>query len=398
MDDDAPARENNYLTVTAEYALAIVGGLLVANAYYIHPIISEVARDFGVSDAMIGLVPALNQIALAAGIFLLLPLGDRYSNRTLAIIFATGQTGALLIMVFASNYAWFLTGSTVLGLFTIAPYLLPAYASKRVAPARLGSVTARLTVGTIMGILFARVGAGMIAQYQSWHLVYIFASVLMIATTLALPFIMEGRRDTGSRIARTPYWALIGSLFGLLKQHSNVFRSGVIQALNFGIFLAVWLGLALHLPSDGMGYGVDVVGYLAGFAVIAIFATPRLGAWADTVGPERARFRLACIQMVGVFLLLPTGQSLWLLLIPILIMNAVGPGIDVAGRMTSLSLAPEIRTRLMTGYIVLMFVGAGFASWGGTLAYDLAGWTGTALLAIGMSCLLVWLSWRETRK
>lgn len=377
--------------------LAAVGGIIVANAYYIHPIISEVAEDFSVNAATIGLVPALNQLALALGIFLLLPLGDRYSNRTLSIVFAGGQTFSLGIMVFAESFAGFLTGSTILGFFTIAPYLLPTYASKRVSPARLGSVTATLTAGTIFGILIARTGAGFVAQYFDWHWVYVIAACLMIGTTLLLPFIMEGRRETITTEPRQSYIGLVGSLFPLLRQYPQVFMSGIIQALNFGIFLAVWLGLALHLTSPEMGYGVDVVGYLAAFAVVAIFATPKLGAWADRVGAEKARFRLALVQMVGVVLLLPLGHNLWLLMIPIIIMNTVGPGIDVAGRMTSLALAPEIRTRLMTGYIVLMFIGAGFASWAGTASYEWAGWTGNAALAIAMSAGLVTLSWREAK-
>ena len=394
-----------WLTKRDEIALAIVGGILVANAYYIHPIISQVAAEFGVSAAMIGLVPALNQIALALGIFLLLPLGDRYSNRRLAILFAAGQTAALVVMILAPGYIVFVAGSTILGFFTIAPYLLPAYASKRVPPERLGSVTATLTAGTIFGILMARVGAGAVAQYYDWHLVYVIAAALMIGTTLILSLVMEPRReapedireDAENDVGRTSYRALIISLFALLRAHPNVFVSGIIQALNFGMFLAIWLGLALYLPGPEMGYGVDIVGYLAGFAIVSIFATPRLGVWADRVGAEKARFRLAIVQMVGIVLLLPLGGSLWLLLIPILIMNTVGPAIDVAGRMTSLAVAPEIRTRLMTGYIVLMFIGAGLASWGGTAAYDWAGWTGTTVLVMAMSTLLVWLSWREAR-
>ncbi|MGB7408888.1 MAG: MFS transporter, partial [Pontixanthobacter sp.] len=298
------------LTRGAEIMLAIVGGILVANAYYIHPIISAVAADFGVSPAMIGLVPALNQGALALGIFLLLPLGDRYSNRCLAIIFAIGQTASLLIMVFAPNYLVFVSGSTILGFFTIAPYLLPAYASKRVPVERLGSVTATLTAGTIFGILMARVGAGAITRYFDWHWVYIVAAVLMIGTTIVLPFIMEGRKARAQNADRSSYAALVMSLFALMKAHPNVFMSGIIQALNFGIFLAIWLGLALYLPSPKMGYGVDIVGYLAGFAIIALFVTPRLGIWADKVGAETVRFRLSVIQMIGVFLLLPLGHSL----------------------------------------------------------------------------------------
>ncbi len=391
------SKQRQYLTSTAEFILAAVGGVLVANAYYIHPIISEVADHFDVNAATIGLVPALNQLALAVGIFLLLPLGDRYSNRRLSIIFAAGQTLALIGMVVAPNFAVFLGASTVLGFFTIAPYLLPAYASKRVAPERLGQVTARLTAGTIFGILIARSGAGFIAQYFDWHLVYIIAAFLMVGTTLSLPLFLEGRRAVPADNQQS-YAGLVMSLFPLLKAHPQVFTSGVIQALNFGIFLSVWLGLALHLPSSEMGYGVDIVGYLSAFAVIAMFATPRLGKWADKVGAENARLRLSIVQMVGVSLLLPFGYNLWLLLIPIIIMNTVGPGIDVAGRMTSLSLAPEIRTRLMTGYIVLMFVGAGFASWAGTASYAYAGWTGNAALAMALSAGLVGLSWMEAKR
>ena len=86
------------------------------------------------------------------------------------------------------------------------------------------------------------------------------------------------------------------------------------------------------------------------------------------------------------------GNSLWLLLIPLTITNLVGPSIDVTGRMTFLSLAPEIRTRLMTGYIILMFMGAGVASWAAPVAYEMGGWGGTSLLVVAMSLALLALA------
>ena len=94
--------------------------VVTANAYYIHPIIALVADDFGVSASEIGLVPALNQIALAFGIFLLLPLGDRFSNRTLATIFAAGQFVGMAAMAFATDFRVFVAGST-LSQVTAAP-------------------------------------------------------------------------------------------------------------------------------------------------------------------------------------------------------------------------------------------------------------------------------------
>ena len=46
----------------------------------------------------------------------------------------------------------------------------------------------------------------------------------------------------------------------------------------------------------------------------------------------------------------------------------------------------------MTIYIVFMFLGAGIASWLGTSAYDVWGWTGNAGLAFAMSLISVTLS------
>ncbi|CDO60095.1 L-Proline/Glycine betaine transporter ProP [Candidatus Phaeomarinobacter ectocarpi] len=372
------------------YLLALASAVVTANAYYIHPIIAVVAEDFGVSASIIGAVPAFNQIALALGIFFLLPLGDRVSNKRLTSIFVAAQFFAIAGMAFAQDFELFVAGSTLLGFFTIAPYLLPAYVSRRVAPGELGHATAILTTGIIAGILVARAGGGILAEQFGWRSVYYAAAGLMLLVSILLPFIMEPRdRET---VPGQSYAELILSIFPIIGRHPDILLSGVIQALSFGIFLAVWMGLGLHLTSPQMGYGVDVVGYLAVFSAISLVTTARLGKWADEVGATKARFVLAIGQLAAVVTLPFFGHSLWLLMIPIILMNLVGPAIDVSGRMTFLSLDPEIRTRLMTIYIVIMFAGGGIFSWAGTIAYDLAGWNGNAVLSVILSILVLGLA------
>ncbi|GGD87710.1 MFS transporter [Tsuneonella deserti] len=378
-----PAR----LSSTQEYLLAVTAAVVTANAYYIHPIIGDVAHHFGVGTAQIGLVPALNQLAVALGILVLLPLGDRYSNRSLTIAFTAGQCAGLVVMTLAKGFALFTAGSTLLGFFTIAPYLLPAYASKRVAPERLGHVTAIITAGVIFGILVARVGAGVVAEYFGWRTVYWIATTAMIAITLILPRIM--RKETVARkTTELGYPELMASLVTLLRTHREIILSGAIQAIGFGQFIALWLGLALHLTSPAMGYGTDIVGYLAGFAAISVFTTPYWGRLADRIGPRKARVGFALAQTAGIALLLPFGDSLWLLMIPILIGNIVGPAIDVTSRMTFLALQPDLRTRLTTIYIVMMFLGGSIGSVAGTAVFDAYGWHGSALYVLG-SCIVL---------
>lgn len=369
----------------------MTAAVVTANAYYIHPIVGEVAATFNVSDARIGIVPALNQLALAVGILLLLPLGDRYSNRTLCIAFVSAQCLFMLGMALAESFVLFTIASTLLGFVTIAPYLIPAFASKRVAPERLGQVTALLTAGVIFGILIARVGAGVVAEQFGWRTVYWCAFALMAGVTLYLPLAM---RSEGA-VRKQPYSSyagLIGSVFTLARGNRDLLISGTIQGLNFASFTATWLALALHLTSPQLGYGVDTVGYLAAIAIVSIFATPRLGRWADEIGARRARSITAVIQFCGVLLMYPLGWSVWTVIIPLFITNSVGPTIDVAGRMTFLSLEPEIRTRLTTSYIVLMFCGGALGSILGTTIYDAAGWLGTCILMGIMSACVVTLS------
>jgi len=146
-----------------------------------------------------------------------------------------------------------------------------------------------------------------------------------------------------------------------------------------------------------MGYGVDTVGYLAGIAAISIFSTPRLGRWADKVGARRARVISAVVQLAGVTLMYPLGWSVWTVMIPMVLINIVGPSIDVTGRMTFLSLEPAIRTRLTTTYIVIMFLGGAVGSILGTAVYDFGGWAGTCALLMAISVGVLGLSWRAQR-
>ncbi len=397
MSETQADNGSGYLSRAQEYALAATTAVVTANAYYIHPIIGEVAAHFSVSEARIGIVPALNQLALATGIFLLLPLGDRYSNKQLCIGFVSLQSLCMLGMALAEQFALFTLASTLLGFVTIAPYLIPAFASKRVAPERLGQVTALLTAGVVFGILVARVGAGIVAEELGWRQVYWFGFALMAAVTVLLPITMRSEPIEG-KTPRGSYMDLLISVFTLAGQHRDMLISAVIQGLNFATFTATWLALALHLTSDQLGYGVDTVGYLAGIAAVSILSTPRLGKWADKVGPRRARVIVAVIQIIGLALFYPFGFSVWWILIPLTITNLVGPTIDVTGRMTFLALDPEIRTRLTTSYIVIMFLGGALGSILGTTIYDWSGWLGTCLSLMAMSATVTLMSiWAARR-
>jgi len=372
--------------------LAFSAAIVTANAYYIHPIIGSVAHTFDVSVGAVGIIPALNQLALALGVLLLLPLGDLVDNRKLVAFCLTSQVLSLVVMALAQDMVVFLTASTLLGFFTITPYLLPAYASRRTGPGRLGFVTAVLTAGVIAGVQVSRLISGVVGEYVDWRGVYWLAAGLMAVAAIALPRIMvkEDRQLGGPS-----YLGLLATMGKLAFTHRRVMASGSIQGLNFGGFIAIWLGISLHLTSDEMGHGSDLVGYLTAFGAIGLITTASLGRWADRVGAERARVIMALIQFTAITTLALAGAKWWYLLAPLAVMSMVGPLVDVTGRMVALRVAPAVRTRLMSLYIALMFLGGGVGSWSGTLAYERGGWQGSVLLVASISLVVCGLSIRE---
>ncbi len=380
-----------YMSGSTLFMLTIAAAIVAANAYYVHPIIGRVAVEFGVDQAIVGAVPAFNQIALALGIFLIMPLGDRISNRRLVLVCLSAQLFGLFIMALATDFWLFVAGSTILGFFTITPYLLPAYTSKRVAPDKLGHATAMISTGVVAGLLLSRTGSGLIAELFGWRTVYWMALALMTMATAILPFLLEEREEQTPRDLPS-YPQLIGSLFPLARQYPQTIISGSIQGISFAIFLTVWLGIGLHLTSPEIGMGTDKVGYLAGVSALSLITTPRLGRLADRLGARRTRLYVAIVQFFGICLLPFVGDSYWLILIPLTITSTAGPMIDITGRMTALNQAGETRTRLMTIYVTVMFIGGGIGSWIATISYDIGGWAGTCIATFILSAIVVVMS------
>jgi len=79
---------------------AIATGQAVASNYLAQPLLAAMRTEFGVSSAVAGLIVTVAQFGYAAGLVLLLPLGDLLERRrlitTLALITSAGLAAAAL--------------------------------------------------------------------------------------------------------------------------------------------------------------------------------------------------------------------------------------------------------------------------------------------------------------
>src|ERR1700685_3846633 len=81
--------------------MAIACGVAVANIYYNQPILGIMEAAFPGQATVIGFVPTATQLGFAAGLLLLVPLGDRFQRRRLVLI----QFAALALSLAAAALA-----------------------------------------------------------------------------------------------------------------------------------------------------------------------------------------------------------------------------------------------------------------------------------------------------
>src|SRR2546430_4927303 len=76
--------------------MAVATGLAVANNYYVQPLLPAIGNELHLSSGTAGLIVTVAQAGYAAGLILLLPLGDLLERRSLIVVLSIGTAGALV--------------------------------------------------------------------------------------------------------------------------------------------------------------------------------------------------------------------------------------------------------------------------------------------------------------
>ena len=99
---------------------AVAGGAAVGNLYWAQPLLDFIARDLHASTATAGWLVTATQVGYAAGIVLVVPLGDVLVRRRLIPVIMTCAAVALVGCALAPSFAVLLLAITALGLTTVA--------------------------------------------------------------------------------------------------------------------------------------------------------------------------------------------------------------------------------------------------------------------------------------
>ncbi|MCM6778478.1 MFS transporter [Nocardia sp. CDC159] len=363
--------------------LTVACAVTSSNIYINQPLLTDMAKSFGVSEGVMGVVPTATQFGYALGILLLVPLGDSLDRRTLIIALSVATTLALTAAAATPSLLAFAVISFGIGVLTPIPQIVIPLGVALSTGRSTGSVIGVLQGGLLVGLLASRAYAGALAEVAGWRAVY-WCSVALMTVLIVLLLVAVPRRLGGT--AAMPYHRLLASLAAVLRSDRLVGRictSGALIGISFGAF---WTTLTFLLQNS-YGYGPAVAGLFGLVAAASALASPRAGRLADRKGGRYAQIALLAVSITSWIFLACGAISLIPLVLGVILLDVGVWGNQVVNQAMLFTLAPEYHSRLNTLYFTTRFLGIAFGSLAASQLWDAGGWY--ALCVLGVAALLL---------
>jgi predicted MFS family arabinose efflux permease len=354
------------------WLLALTTGCVVANIYYIQPLLADIAREFGLSVAQIGIVAMLAQVGTGLGMLFFVPLGDKYERRGLIAALLVAEAVACALAATSPNVLWLSAACFLVGGATATIHVVVPLAAHLAPPQERGRIVGTVLSGLLIGILLARAFSGVVGAQFGWRTVYWFASALMLALAITIRASLQPSRPQLSM----KWTALMRSIGSLAREHGTVREAAVLACLLFMTFSALWTTLVFLLRTPPYHYGTTAAGVFGLLGASSASAAPIVGRMSDRYGPERSILVAIVVTLVGYLVLLVAGRHLAGLIGAIVLIDVGVQSGHVANQSRIYGLVPEARSRINTVYMVAFFIGGALGSYFGPFGLNYGGWTG----------------------
>ncbi|WP_018656326.1 MFS transporter [Actinomadura flavalba] len=387
MTTTAPARADA-MSTRLLLLLSLACAVGVGNLYFPQAITPLIAAGLDVPPGAAAPVVTAIQLGYTAGIFLLVPLGDRLPGRPFLVALLAVAGAGLLLAAAAPALPVLVAASALVGVATIAAQVIAPMAAGLVDGGRRGTVLGTLLSGSMAGMLLARAFGGTLGEWLGWRAPYLAAAVVVLLLAGVLAFVLPVTVPA----ARGGRPSLLDPL-RLLRAEPELRRSCLYQAAAFGGFSAVWTCVALLLTGPVYGLDTRAVGLLALVGAATIACTPLAGRLVDRRGADAVT--LVCLLgLLAAAAILAAGArggtvGLVALTAGTLVLDVAMQSGTVANQSRVLALRADARGRLNTAYMTCSYLGGTAGSWAGLRLYAHLGWTGVcALVAVAAAVAL----------
>lgn len=369
--------------------LSIATGVSVASNNYAQPLLHTISSDLHITTSSTGIIITVAQLSYAAGLLLLVPLGDLIERRLLIVSMSFISMLGLVICAFSQNMTWLLIGTGIAGFFSVVAQVIIPFAASLANNKERGEVVGFIMSGLLLGILLARTAAGICSYFGNWRTIYIVAAIILFIIILLL-FKALPRYPAPIKMK---YYQLIASTIGQFKKYPLLILYSLLGALNFAIFSLFWTPIALLLGGPDYQYSDLTIGLFGLFGAAGALIAPYAGKLAD-------KNKSNLVITLGLTLLmlswLPIGFvhiSIILLIIGVITLDLAVQATHVTSMNQVYKIDPNSRNRLNACYMLFYFIGGATASFSSTWLFAHYSWFGVSIAgaSIALLALTIWL-------
>lgn len=372
--------------------LAVATGASVANLYYAQPLLHAISGSLHVRASTAALLVTASQIGYAAGLLLLVPLGDLVDRRRLVVPMLVVCTASLVTCMLAGSLAVLAIGVGIAGVTATVAQVLVPFASALASEEERGRVVGQVMSGLLTGILLARTFSGLIAQVSSWRVVFAVGAGAMLVLAAALWRALPDVPPTGE----TTYPRLIASVGALIREEPLLRVRMIFGGLGFASFSVLWTTLALLLSRAPFHFDSAVIGLFGLAGLAGALAAQAGGRAADSGNASVATGLFLLAVAVGWGALAVGARSVVLIVIGVAVLDLGIQGQHILNQTLIYERRPDARSRLTTAYMTGNFACGAVASAGAATVWNAGGWGAVCTLggALSVLALVVWVAGR----
>ena len=367
---------------------ALTTGTMVANLYYVQPLLAAVAAAFGHDVTSTGYLVTFTQLGYALGLLLVVPLADVLDRRRLLSILLSINVGGLLATVASPGFVSFAAASLLVGCTSSAAMVVIPYAASLAPEHARGRIIGQVMSGLLLGILLARTVSGIVAEWAGWRSVYLLAAIAVAALLLALRAAIP-REGVRGRVA---YGALLRSVLELARREPELRLRSVYTALGMGSFSMLWTGLTFLLSGAPYHYSEATIGLFGLIGAAGAVAANVAGRLSDRGHVNRSTAGFAVVLLLSWIVLATSSLSVLAVVAGVFLLDVGAQGLQVSHQSVIYRLAAHARSRTTSVYMTSAFVGASCGSALASGSFAVVGWIGLCVLGgvLPLVLLLIW--------
>jgi len=368
---------------TVIWLMSIISGLVVANNYYNQPLLGLIAKDLNTTESAAGKISVLTQLGYAAGLLLIVPLGDKFFRKKLILIDLLLVFGSLLWMTFATELWMLYVASLLIGITSVIPQLFVPIAAELSSDEERSGNIGLVMSGLLLGILLSRFVGGIVGELWGWRTMFGIAAGLMIVVWIAvykmLPEIQPNFKGT--------YKELMRSVANLAKTQPVLQLASFRGAMAFGSMCALFTTLVFHMERPPFNAGASVVGSFGLAGAVGALAAAKVGKLQKYLDINRIIFYSLLIVLGSWAFTYFAGATYWGLIVGVILVDLGVQSSHIMNQTNYFMIKSNAVNRLNTVYMVSYFIGGSLGTWTASLAWQQAQWAGVCAVGATMGIL-----------